>query len=214
MKEVSLSGSARQNVGKKDAKAVRLEGRVPCVVYGSGKQTHFSVKHTDMEKLLYTPEVSIINLDVEGTTVKSIIQDVQYHPVTDRIHHIDFLELKDDKKVKMNIPVVLSGRSKGVLNGGKLQQIFRSLKVYALPGELPDTIDIDITELKIGDAIRVRDIIAKGMNVLNAASAVIVSVKTARGVLLTEEEEEAEEAAAAAAAADSAEGGEEASSEG
>ncbi len=211
MKEVSLSGSARQNVGKKDAKAVRNSGNVPAVVYGSGKQSHISLKHTDLEKLLFTPDVHIVNLDVEGTTVKTIVQDVQYHPVTDRIHHIDFLELQDDKKVKVNIPVVLTGRSKGVLNGGKLQQIFRKLKVYAVPGELPDTIEVDITELKIGMAIRVRDLIeTTGLNILNAASAVVVSVKTARNVIEDEEEEEEGEEGAEG---EGAEGGEEAAAE-
>lgn len=111
MKEVSLSGALRTHVGKKDAKAVRKEGRVPCVIYGSGEQHHFSVKHVDMEKLIYTPNVYMINLDIEGKAVKSIIQDIQYHPVTDRIVHVDFIELADDKKVKMNIPVNLVGRA-------------------------------------------------------------------------------------------------------
>ena len=207
MKEVSLSGSARQNVGKKDAKAVRIAGRVPCVVYGAGNQNHFSIKHTDMEKLLFTPDVYIINIDLEGTTIKTIVQDVQYHPVTDRIHHIDFLELSDDKKVKVNIPVVITGRSKGVLNGGKLQQIFRTLKVYSVPGELPDTIVVDITELRIGMAVRISDLISTtGLNILNAPNAVVVSVKTARAAV----EEEEETAEAAEGEEGSAEGGDDA----
>jgi large subunit ribosomal protein L25 len=195
MKEVSLSGSVRTNVGKKDAKAVRNAGNVPCVVYGAGTQTHFSVKHTEMEKMIYTPNVYIINVDVDGTTTKTIIQDVQYHPVTDKIVHVDFIELQDDKKIRVNIPVNLFGRSPGVLNGGKLQQIFRRLKVYALPGDLPDSIEVDISPLKIGMAIRVADINTDKLNIINSENAVICSVKMSRGVVEDEEEEGTEEGA-------------------
>lgn len=201
MKEVSLSGSLRANVGKKDAKAVRNSGGVPCVVYGSGEQTHFSVKHVDMEKLIYTPNVYIINLDINGKTVKSVIQDIQFHPVTDKIVHVDFIELQDNKKVKVNIPVNLIGRSPGVMSGGKLQQIFRRVKVFALPADLPDSIEVDISGLNIGQAIRVRDINNESLNILNAASAVICSVKMARGAVVNDEEEGEEEAEAAEAEA-------------
>jgi large subunit ribosomal protein L25 len=202
MKEVSLSGALRAHVGKKDAKAVRNEGRVPCVIYGSGEQHHFSVKHVDMEKLIYTPNVYMINLDIEGKAVKSIIQDIQYHPVTDRIVHVDFIELADDKKVKMNIPVNLVGRAPGVLNGGKLQQIYRKLKVVGYPKDMPDTIEVDINALKIGMAVRVRDISVDGIELLNAPSAVVCSVKMARGAVNADdddEEEAGEEEAEAAA---------------
>jgi large subunit ribosomal protein L25 len=209
MKEVSLSGSARTNVGKKDAKAVRVAGNVPCVIYGAGTQTHLSVKHTDMEKLIYTPNVHIINVDVAGKTIKTIIQDIQFHPVTDKVVHVDFIELQDDKKIKVNIPVNLFGRSPGVLNGGKLQQIFRRLKVYALPGDLPDSIEVSIDSLKIGMAIRVSDINNDKLNIINSPNAVICSVKMARGASEEEEEEEAAAAAAAEAAAAEGEGAEE-----
>jgi large subunit ribosomal protein L25 len=210
MKEVSLSGSPRENVGKKDATAVRNAERVPCVVYGNGEQVHFSVKHVDLEKLVYTPNVYIINVDVDGKQVKTIIQDIQHHPVTDRIMHADFIALQDDRKVKVNIPVQLTGRSIGVMNGGKLSQVFRKLRVYAVPGELPDTIEVDISGVRIGGSIRVGDIAAKtGLDILNAHSAVICSVKMARGAVADEEEEEgaegAEEGAEAAAAEDTGE---------
>ena len=208
MKEVSLSGSGRTNVGKKDAKAVRVAGNVPCVVYGAGTQTHFSVKHVDMEKLIYTPSVHIINIDIDGKTVKTIIQDIQFHPVTDGVLHVDFIELQDDKKIKVNIPVNLFGRSPGVLNGGKLQQIFRRLKVYALPGDLPDSIEVDISPLKIGMAIRVSDVNNDKLNILNAGSSVICSVKMSRGVLEEEEEEEEVEGAEGEGAEGAEEGAE------
>lgn len=204
MKEVSLSGSLRENVGKKDTTAIRNAERVPCVAYGKADQIHFSVKHVDLEKLVYTPNVYIINLDVDGKQTKTIIQDIQHHPVTDRIQHADFIQLQDDKKVRINVPVVLTGRSLGVMNGGKLSQVFRKLRVYALPGELPDTIEVDITNLRIGQSIRVRDIAAKsGLDILNPPSAVICSVKMARGAVNEEEEEEE-----GAEGAEGAEGGE------
>ena len=206
MKEVSLSGSLRENVGKKDAKAIRNADRVPCVIYGGDTQTHLSVKQTDMHKLVYTPNVNIIKVDVDGKSVRTVIQDIQHHPVTDKINHVDFIELKDDKKVKVNIPVNLEGRAIGVLNGGKLSQVFRTLKVYALPGKLPDAITVDISSLKIGMSIRVSDLMTDSLEILNAPNAVVCGVKMSRGA--TEEEEEEEAALAAAEAAGEGEGAE------
>ena len=208
MKEVSLSGSLREGVGKKDATAVRNAGNVPCVVYGGEDQKHFSVRSVEMEKLVYTPNVYIVNLDLDGKPTKAIIQEVQHHPLTDRILHVDFIELKDDKKVKVNIPVQLTGRAIGVLNGGKLSQVFRKLRVYAVPGELPDQIVVDISKLRIGQSIRVRDLITDKLEILNAPSAVVCSVKMARGAVNDEEEEEEEaegEEGAEAPAEDAAE---------
>ena len=202
MKEVSLSGSIRQNVGKKDATALRNAGLVPCVLYGGAKQIHFSVNHIAMEKLVYTASVNIINIEVDGKAHTAIIQEIQHHPVTDRIRHVDFIELIDNKKVKIEIPVVLEGRSLGVLNGGKLSQVYRKLKVFAAPSQLPDQIKIDISDLRIGGSIRVRDLIEKtGLDFLNAPSAVVCSVKMSRGAVLSAEEEAAAEAAEAGEAA-------------
>lgn len=189
MKEVSLSGSVRSNVGKKDAKDARRNGRVPCVVYGSGKQTHFTVKHTDLQKIMYSPDVYSINIDVEGTKVKAIVQEFQQHPVTDKFMHIDFLELQDDKIVKVDIPVTLFGRSIGVMNGGRLQQVFRKLTVLGFPKNIPDTIEIDISKLRIGSSVRVTELESEGFSLLNAANAVVVSVKMSRGALDLDEEE-------------------------
>ncbi|MBI3136584.1 MAG: 50S ribosomal protein L25 [Bacteroidetes bacterium] len=183
MKEVSLSGSPRESVGTKDATAVRNSGRIPCVVYGGGSQTHFTVNILDMERLVFTPHVSIVNLDVAGKKSKALIQAVQFHPVTDKIHHVDFLELNDKKKVKVEVPVILTGRSVGVMAGGKLQQVFRKVKVQALPGDLPDNLTIDITEMKVGDAIRIKELSTDKVQILNAPNAVVVSVKVARGVV-------------------------------
>jgi large subunit ribosomal protein L25 len=183
MKEVSLSGSPRESVGKKDAKAIRVGGRVPCVVYGSGSQTHFTVADLEIEKLVRTPHVSIVNLDVAGKKSQALIQAIQFHPVSDKIHHVDFLELSPTKKVKVEIPIKLSGRSVGVLSGGKLQQVFRKLKVQAFPKDLPDTIDIDISKMEIGSFVRVSDLATDKITLLNAPKAVVVSVKIARGAV-------------------------------
>lgn len=183
MKEVSLSGSPRENVGSKDATAVRNSGRVPCVVYGGESQTHFTVEKLAIEKLVFTPFVSIVNLDIAGKKSKALIQAIQFHPVTDKVHHVDFLELNDKKKVKVEIPVKVTGRSVGVMAGGKLQQVFRKVKVHALPGDLPDDLTIDITNMKVGDAIRIKELSTDKVQILNSPNAVVVSVKSARGVV-------------------------------
>lgn len=193
MKEVSLSGSVRSNVGKKDAKAVRVNGDIPCVIYGTGKQIHFSVKHIDMEKLVYTPDVNIISLEIGGTSYRSIIQDIQFHPVTDKIVHIDFIELQENKRVKVSIPLNLYGRSTGVLSGGKLQQIFKRVKVFALPNDIPASIEVDITKLKIGQSIRIKDINTPALNIINAPNAVVCSVKMARGAVANTSQDDLEE---------------------
>ena len=181
MKVAQLSGSPRANVGKKDAKALRDAGQVPCVLYGQGTQTHFSVKDISIEKLVYNPDVFQFELDVDGKKTKAIIQEVQQHPVTDKIMHVDFLELDEKKPVKVALPVRLTGLSRGVMAGGKLMQVFRRLKVIGLPGELPDAVTIDITKLRIGQSVRVGDLETGGLKFVDAKNAVVVAVKMARG---------------------------------
>lgn len=194
MKVVQLSGSPRANVGKKDAKAVRNAGNVPCVLYGTGEQTHFSVRSVDIEKIIFSPDVYKVEIDIDGKKVTTLIQELQMHPVTDKPVHVDFLELTDGKEVKVGIPVQTTGRSKGVLNGGRLLQVFRRLDIVGLPKDLPDAIQLDISPLRIGQAIRVRDIQIPGVKLLNDPSAVVVSVKMARGAAdIDDELEEGEE---------------------
>ena len=199
MKTVQLSGSLRANVGKKDAKAVRNAGSVPCVLYGTGEQTCFAVRGVDMEKIVFSPDVYQIELDLEGKKKKAIIQELQIHPVTDKVQHVDFLELVEDKPVKVAIPVTLSGRSRGVLNGGRLQQVYRRLKVEGLPKDIPAAINIDISPIRIGQSVRVKEIEIPGVKLLDASNSVVVSVKMARGAVNADEEEETEEGAAEAA---------------
>jgi len=193
MKTVQLSGSPRANVGKKDAKAVRNSGRVPCVLYGTGEQIYFSVRNIDMLKIVVSPDVYIVELDIEGTKKTGIIQELQMHPVKEAVQHVDFLELVDNKPVVIGIPVKLVGRSRGVLNGGRLQQVFRRLKVQALPKDLPSEIEIDITPIKIGQSRRVSDIVLPGVTMLDPQNAVVVSVKMARGAANVEDEDDSTE---------------------
>lgn len=195
MKKAQLSGSIRANVGKKDAKAVRNAGRVPCVLYGSGEQTHFSVRSIDMEKIIFSPDVFQVELDLEGTKKMAIIQQKQMHPVTDKPRHVDFLELDAKKAVKISLPVRTTGAAIGVMNGGKLRQNYRMLKLVGLPTDLPEAVTIDISKLRIGQSVRVKGLEIPNVTILEPTEAVIIGVKRARGSVAedTDEEEETEE---------------------
>ncbi|MCH2229033.1 MAG: 50S ribosomal protein L25 [Crocinitomicaceae bacterium] len=201
MKKAQLSGSVRASVGKKDNSALRSAGKVPCVLYGSGEQTHFSVRSVDIEKLIFSPDVYQVELDIDGKKALAIIQDKQMHPVKDKPVHIDFLELNDKKPVKLSLPVRTSGAAPGVMNGGKLRQPYRMLRVIGLPGSLPEAIVLDISALKIGDSIRISDIEVEGIQFREPSNAVVLGVKMSRGAVADDEteEEEAEEGAEAAA---------------
>ncbi|MCR9170905.1 MAG: 50S ribosomal protein L25 [bacterium] len=203
MKKAQLSGSLRANVGKKDAKALRNAGQVPCVLYGLGEQTHFSVRSVDVEKLIFSPDVYQVELDIDGTKKVAIIQDLDMHPVKDKPLHIDFLELSDDKPVKLQLPLRYTGSPIGVMNGGKLRQPYRKLRVVGLPGDLPEAITVEIGNLRIGQSIRISDLNSDGLTFLEPANAVVLAVKMARGAVADEEEEE-----------EAAEGGDDAPAEG
>jgi large subunit ribosomal protein L25 len=192
MKAISLSGSLRENVGKKDAKAIRNAGKVPCVLYGNGVQTHFSVNSIALGKVVYSPDVYQVELDINGTKTRAIIQELQQNPITDRITHVDFLELSDDKAVKVALPVRTKGVSPGVIRGGKMQQVYRRLQMVGLPKDLPADVTLDISELEIGDAIRVKHVVIPNVTLLDPANSVVVSIKMARGA----KKKEADEAAA------------------
>jgi large subunit ribosomal protein L25 len=183
MKTAQLSGSLRANVGKKDAKALRNEGLVPCVLYGQGEQTHFAVKRVPLEKLVFSPDVYQIELDIDGKKAKAIIRELQQHPTKDTVQHIDFLELNDAKEVRVKLPVRLSGSSRGVKAGGKLMQVFRHMQCQGLPSALPEEISIDISPMSIGQSFRVSNIEIPGVKILDPANAVVVAVKMARGAV-------------------------------
>jgi large subunit ribosomal protein L25 len=203
MKSVEIQGTLRTEVGSKYAQAERKVGNVPCVIYGGEAPVHFTAPALAFKSLVYTPEAKTAKITVNGKTVEAVIQDMQFHPVTDALMHIDFIQLVEGKAVTMNIPVVLNGQARGVLNGGKLKMVLRTLSVRALPNQLPDNIQLDITNLRIGKSIRVSDVVPAGYEILNADTAVIVTVKKARGAMDDEEEDEestAEEGATEAAA--------------
>jgi large subunit ribosomal protein L25 len=203
MKSVEIQGTVRTELGSKFAQAERKAGNVPCVIYGGETPIHFSAPVLAFKSLVYTPEAKTAKITVGDQTIEAVIQDMQFHPVTDVLMHIDFIQLIDGKPVTMNIPVVLHGQARGVLNGGKLKMVLRTLSVRALPNELPDSIDLDITKLRIGKSIRVSDVVPAGYEILNADTAVIVTVKKARGAMDDEDEDEegaAEEGGAEAAA--------------
>lgn len=191
MKTVSLSGSLRENVGKKDAKKLRNEGKVPCVIYGGKEQKHFFVDQKDFKKIIFTPEVFIIKIDLGKESFETILQDIQYHPVSDIVLHADFLEISPEKQVTLAIPVQLEGTAPGVIKGGRLQLKLRKMRVKGLVEDMPEYIVLDISDMDIENSIKVKDIPSEKLHFLDPASAVVVSVKAARG--LSEEEELAAE---------------------
>lgn len=180
MKSVSISGSSRTNVGKKDAKAVRNAGFVPCVLYGGKEQKTFSVKYNDLLPLVYTPDVVTVDLSIDGKTYKALMQEIQFHPINDQVVHIDFLEMFDNKPVFIDIPVHTTGNSIGVKAGGKLTLNVRKLKVKGLPANLPDSIEIKIDDLDIGKSIRVSEIPVKNIELLDTPNMVVVTIKATR----------------------------------
>jgi large subunit ribosomal protein L25 len=193
MKTAQLSGSLRANVGKKDAAALRNAEMVPCVLYGKGEQTHFAVQRNDIEKIVFSPDVFQVELEIEGKKAKGIIRELQQHPTKGTVQHVDFLELNEAKSVRVGLPVRLTGSSRGVMAGGKLMQTFRRLTVDGLPKDLPEAIVLDITKLKIGKSIRVSQIEIPGVKFLDPANAVVVSVKMARGAVKPADDDDDED---------------------
>ena len=209
MKSITIKGSERESVGKKATKALRNAGLVPCVVYGGEKPLHFSAPELAFRDLVYTGAAHTVKVDLGEGKVKAIMQDIQFHPVTDAILHIDFYQLFDDKEVTMNIPVRLEGNAPGVRNGGRLLFRKRKLAIKALPDKLPDFFDIDISKLKIGDNITVETLLNDDFVILHPDTMVVVQVKTQRAAIVeeVEEDEDAEgEEGAEGTAAEGAEG--------
>jgi len=205
MKTVSLSGSPRENVGKKDAKKNRRAGKVPCVLYGGKEQLHFVVDEKPLKKIVFTPEVYIISLNIDGKVHETILQDAQYHPVTDNFLHVDFLEILPDKQVTIAVPVKAEGTPTGVLKGGRFINKMRKLKIKAFAKDLPDFIPINTDDLDIGDSVKVMNVKMDNVTFLDSPNSVIVGVRTARTVV---EEVVPGAPVAAAAAEGAAEGGE------
>ena len=213
MKSITIKGSKRESVGKVATKSLRNADKVPCVLYGGENPLHFSANELDFSKLVYTPSAHTVVLDIEGDQkINAILQDIQFHPVSDKILHVDFYQLFDDKEVSMDIPVTIEGSAPGVmLEGGTLVVSKRKLKVKALPNNLPDFITVDISELRLGGKISVIDLEADAFTILHPDNTVVCKVRTSRASMVIEDdvvegEESTEEGEAAGAENASSEG--------
>ncbi|MEO8085596.1 MAG: 50S ribosomal protein L25 [Bacteroidota bacterium] len=208
MKSLAITGALRAAKTKQEVRSLRAEGKVPCVLYGGKEQVHFSVPALSLKKLVYSPDVHLVDIDIEGTTHRAVMKELQFHSVNDRLLHIDFMSVVDDKKVIVEIPVRLKGTSIGVRAGGQLLHKMRKLKISALPKDLPDQFELIIDDMQIGQTIRVRDMKLDGVTFLDIPAAAIVAVKTARAVVeetvaaVASTEAAPAEGAAAAPAAD------------
>jgi len=197
MKTLVVKGQKRNSLGKKEAKLIRLQELVPSVLYGVGEPIHFSVPFSEMRQLVYTPGVFLVDLDIDGTIYPAMMQDVQWHAVEEQILHVDFLKIEENKKIKIDIPVKVTGLAKGIKAGGKLKINLRRLKVKALAKDLPDSIEINVTKLGIGQSIKVADLALKNIELLDKKSNVVVAVtitraaRSAAGAVIEDEEDEA-----------------------
>tara|TARA_B100001564_G_scaffold77578_1_gene62065 strand:+ start:19 stop:666 length:648 start_codon:yes stop_codon:yes gene_type:complete len=194
MKTLAINVKEREKVGKSNTRALRNQGNVPCVLYGGEKQVTFYAHENDFRKLVYTPDTYVVELDINGSQINAIMQDIQFHPVSEKILHIDFLQVFDDKPIKVSLPVILEGAAIGVKNGGNL--MFRRPKIITkgLVSNLPDAITINIEHLKIGMFIYIKDIEVDDIEFLAPSNSVVVGVKTARAAIEEEVDEEEGEA--------------------
>ena len=216
MKTILLKGELRNKLGKSATKEVRAEGKVPCILYGKKdtQNVNFSVYHADFKNLVYTPNTYKVQLDVENSSYDAILQDLQFHPVSETILHADFLLVDNENPVVVNIPVKIVGESKGVREGGKLRLKLKKLRVKGLLKDLPEFIEVSIDGLLIGQSVKVETIEIPGLEILDSAANAIVSVKTSRVVIEEEEEEiEGEEGTEGAEGDAAAEGAESDSAE-
>jgi len=193
MKKVEIIGYKRANLGKAESKKLRSESFVPCVIYGGEEQIHFSSPVILFRDLVYTPEARFVELNIEGEIKKAILQDIQFHPVSEVILHADFLELFDDKLIKMSIPVVTNGVAPGLQSGGKLIMKMPRLMIRSLPKDMPESIDVDISKLELGKSIKVADLVSKEYEILTNPLVSICSVNIPRVMKMVTEEEEATE---------------------
>tara|TARA_B100000900_G_scaffold321380_1_gene280635 strand:- start:2560 stop:3207 length:648 start_codon:yes stop_codon:yes gene_type:complete len=195
MKSITIKGSKRESVGKVATKALRNADKVPCVLYGGENPLHFSANELDFSKLVYTPNAHTVILDINGDQkINAILQDIQFHPVSDKILHVDFYQLSDDKEVNMEIPVVMEGSAPGVMiEGGALIISKRKLKVRALPKNLPDVITVNISSLSLGDKISTADLDSEDFTILHPDNTVVCKVRISRASMSLEDELEEQE---------------------
>ncbi|MCE3227816.1 MAG: ribosomal protein [Bacteroidetes bacterium] len=186
MKTVSLSGSLRANVGKTDANALRAKGQVPCVIYGTGEQIHFSADERHFKNIIFTPETNLVEVELDGKKYKTVLQEAQYHKINDKLIHADFLQVTEDKPISVSLPVKTIGQAQGVKDGGRLVIKMRKVRVRGLVSKLPASIDLNIEKLAIGKSIAAGDINIDGITVLHPANISVVSVQTQRAAVVEE----------------------------
>lgn len=193
MKTVVIKGQKRETVGKKESKKLRSQEIVPAVLYGGDAPVHFAVPFGELRQLVYTPNVYLVDIDIEGTIYKAMMQDIQWHAVKEQILHIDFFMIQDGKTIKIDVPVAITGLAKGIKMGGKLSINLRRLKVKALASNLPDSITVDVAELGIGDSIKVSEIEIANVELLDTKSNVVVAVSITRAAKSAGEGEDTNE---------------------
>jgi large subunit ribosomal protein L25 len=197
MKTIEIKGSLRTELGKKSSREIRKSGSVPCVIYGQEQNIHFQAPELAFKNLIYTHEAHLVDLNIDNEIHHVVLKDVQYHPVSDKILHADFIEVADDKPVTINIPIKVSGDSVGVIAGGKLTIKKRNLKVKGLPKDLPEHLHIDITDLNIHDSVKVGDLSYNKIELLDPRRLMVLTIATSRVAAKTETEIAAEAAAEA-----------------
>ncbi|MGV3461463.1 MAG: 50S ribosomal protein L25/general stress protein Ctc [Flavobacterium sp.] len=189
MKSITIKGSERESVGKAATRAARNAGMVPCVLYGGDSPVHFTAEDIAFKGLVYTPNVHTVVIDLEGgKQYNAVLQDIQFHPVSDKILHIDFYQLHDDKEITMDVPVKVTGTSPGVLGGGVLRINQRKLKVRALPANLPDFVEANISELEMGNKLYVTKVETNNFKILNPENTVVVQVRISRAAMKAAQE--------------------------
>ena len=188
MKSITIKGQERESVGKKATKALRDAGMIPCVIYGGSQPVHFAAEDKAFKNLVYTPNAHTVVVDLVGKTFNAILQDIQFHPVSDRINHIDFFQLDEKKEIIMEVPVKVTGTSPGVLLGGELRLNQRRLKIKALPKNLPDYVEANISELQMGNKLYVTKLEAKDFKLMHPDNTVIAQVKISRAAMKAAQE--------------------------
>lgn len=203
MKTLEIKGSSRTALGKKDSKNIRKEGNVPCVIYGKDENIHFFAHENSFKDLVYTPDAHIVNLDLEGKEYRIVMQDIQFHPVTDRIQHVDFFQINDKKPIMISLPVKISGDSIGVKAGGKLRVKKRHLKVKGFANDIPESLPVDITNVRVNHSVKVGDLSYDKIELIDPKITTVLTVATSRVVTKEEGAEKTEAEAGEAAPAKS-----------
>lgn len=209
MKEYSLKAQAREDKGKFASKTLRKQDLIPAVLYGGEKNINIVVSQREVRDLIYTPDIFLVNLDIDGEIHRCILQELQFHPVTDRVIHLDFLEVQEDKPVMIQVPVQLDGHAIGVRAGGKLQQDIRKLKVKGLYQDIPERLHIDISKLQLGKVLKVNELDFENLEILTPKNAVVAAVRSSRVAVAIEEDELEDEAEAGEEKAEGADAAEE-----